>query len=94
MDDSAITCNEVIESYDKETNFNEKKGTCKMQKFYILLTFFLITIASLTAVSIYCYMVKYRAKSKHFLIFYFTNNELKEIIYQKHRRHKTKTSQY
>ena len=39
MDDSAITCNEVIESYDKETNFNEKKGTCKMQKFYILLTF-------------------------------------------------------
>ena len=39
MDDSAITCNEVIESYDKEKNFNEKKGTCKMQKFYILLTF-------------------------------------------------------
>ena len=39
MDDSAITCNEVIESCDKETNFNEKKGTCKMQKFYILLTF-------------------------------------------------------
>ena len=62
MDDSAITCNEVIESYDKETNFNEKKGTCKMQKFYILLTFFKITIASLIAVSIYCYMVKYRAK--------------------------------
>ena len=40
MDDSAITGNEVIESYDKEKNFNEKKGTCKMQKFSILLTFF------------------------------------------------------
>ena len=35
MDDSAITCDEIIESYDKETktiptNFNEKKGTCKI----------------------------------------------------------------
>ena len=40
MDDSTITGNEVIESYDKEKNFNEKKGTCKMQKFSILLTFF------------------------------------------------------
>ena len=25
MNDSAITCDEVIESNDKETNFNEKK---------------------------------------------------------------------
>ena len=34
MDDSVITCDEVIESYDKETktiptNFNEKKAICK-----------------------------------------------------------------
>ena len=39
MDDSAIICDEVIESYDEEiktitTNFNEKKATCKM-KIYI-----------------------------------------------------------
>ena len=44
MDDSTVTCNEVIESYDKErktisTNFNEKKATCKMQNFYVLLAF-------------------------------------------------------
>ena len=34
MDDSTITCDEIIESYEKETktiatNFNEKKTTSK-----------------------------------------------------------------
>ena len=38
MDDSVITSDEVIESYDKEiktiaTNFNEKNLTCKNTKF-------------------------------------------------------------
>ena len=38
MNDSAIACDEVIESYGKETktiptNFNEKKVICKTQKF-------------------------------------------------------------
>ena len=52
MDDSAITCDEAIESYDEETktiptNFNEKKAIYKMQHFYILLTFLLITIVLL-----------------------------------------------
>ena len=42
MDDSAIMCDEVIESYEKETktsstNFNEKKAICKM----LNLTFYL-----------------------------------------------------
>ena len=46
MDDSAITCDEVIESYDEETktiptNFNEKKATCEKQNFYILLSFYI-----------------------------------------------------
>ena len=40
MDDSIITFDEVIKSYDKEiktipTNFNEKKETFKMEIFYI-----------------------------------------------------------
>ena len=44
IDDSAIICDEVIKSYDKETktiptNFNEKKVTCKTQNFHILLAF-------------------------------------------------------
>ena len=58
MDDSAITCDEAIESYDEEmkpipTNFNEKNITCKTQNFYFLLAFLLITIALLIAVRIY-----------------------------------------
>ena len=87
MDDSAIMCNEIIESYDEETetiptNFNENKTTCKTQIFYILLSFLLITIALLITVSIYCYLIKYRAKQKHLLGFYVTNNDLKEIMYE------------
>ena len=39
IDDSVITCDDVIESYDEETNFNENKGICKRQNFYILLAF-------------------------------------------------------
>ena len=49
MKDSEITCDETIESYDKErktvpTNFIENKVACKTQNFHILLAFLLITI--------------------------------------------------
>ena len=57
-----------------------KKATCKTKNFSILLAFLLITIALLTAVSIYCYVIKYWAKQKHLLPFHVTNNELKEVI--------------
>ena len=55
MDDSAITCDENIQSYDEETktiptNFNEKKVICKTQNLCILLAFSLITKALLIAV--------------------------------------------
>ena len=78
MDDSATTCGEIIESYNKETktiptNFDEKKATCKTQNFYTLLAFLLITIALLIAVSIYCYLTKYPGKQKHLLPFHDTN---------------------
>ena len=79
MDDSAIMCDEITESYRKK-EILIKKAACKTQNFYILLGFLLITIALLIAVSIYCYLIKYRAKRKHFLPFNFTNNKLKEII--------------
>ena len=60
MDDSVVTCDEIIESYDEETktiptNFNEKKATCKTPNLYILLAFLLITIALLIAVNIYSF---------------------------------------
>ena len=59
MDDSVITYDEIMESYNEQTNFNEKKATCKLQNFYILLGLLLISIALLIAVSIYCYLIKY-----------------------------------
>ena len=54
----------VMNFYDEERNFYEKKATCKTQDFYILLTFLLITIALFITVSIYCYLIKYRTKQK------------------------------
>ena len=67
MRNSAIICDEVKESYDEETktiptNFNEKKATCKTQNVYIFLAILLITIALLIVVSIYYYLINYRAK--------------------------------
>ena len=75
----------VLESYDKETKtiskkFNEKKAIFKTQIFYILIVFLLITIALLIAVSIYCYLIKYRARQKHLLSFHNSNYELKQVL--------------
>ena len=69
MDDSAIICDEVLQSNDEEiktipTNFNEEDITCKTQNFCVLLAFLLITITLLIAISIYCYLIKYLAKQK------------------------------
>ena len=62
MNDSVIMCNEMIESCREERNLNEKKEACKTQNFYILLTFLLIMIAFLMAISIYRYLIKFEAK--------------------------------
>ena len=52
-------CGEIIEETKTvPTNFIEK-AICKTQNFYILLAFFLITVALFIASSIYCYLVKY-----------------------------------
>ena len=75
MDGSAITWDEIIDV--EEANPNEKNITCKPQHFYILLAFSLITIALLTTVSIYCYLIKYQAKQKHLLLFHDT--KLKQV---------------
>ena len=70
MDDSVIMCDEII--YAEETNFNEEYITCKKQNFYILLAFLFISIALLTAVNVYCSLIKYWAKQKHLLPFHDT----------------------
>ena len=51
-DNSMIMYDEVIESYVEETNFSEKKATCRTKNLYILLPLLLITISLLIAVSI------------------------------------------
>ena len=42
MDDSAITCDGIIEPYDEEINFNEKKATAKCKISYILINYYSI----------------------------------------------------
>ena len=71
-----ITCDEIKEEIIP-TNLNEKKTTFKMQNFYILLSFLFITVALLVVVSIYCYLIKYRANQKNLLSIHFTNIKLK-----------------
>ena len=41
----------------------------------------LIRIALLIAFSIYCYLIKYKAKQKHLLPFYVTTNKLKKVLF-------------
>ena len=62
----------------KETNFNEKNKTCKTQVLHVLFTFLLITISLLITVSIYGYLIKYRAKQKHSLPFHVIR--LKKLV--------------
>ena len=86
MNDSTITCDEVIESYSKETKtipttFNEKKATCETQNFYVSLAFLLITMPLFIAVSLYCYLIRYRAKQKHLLPFHDKTNKLRKVLY-------------
>ena len=82
MDNSTINCYKDIKLYDEEiktipTNLNKKKVTCKMQIFYILLAFLLITIALLIAVSIFCYLIKYQAKN----LLPFRDTKLKQFSF-------------
>ena len=52
MDDSVIMCDEVLESYDKETKAFQRNLKKRKANFYILIAFLLITKALLIAVSI------------------------------------------
>ena len=81
IDDSVITCDEIIETA-KYIPTKIVLTNSTSTNFYILLTFLLITISLLIAVSIYCYLIKYRAKQKHLLPYHITNKSLIEILYQ------------
>ena len=51
----------------------------KTKNFDILLTFLLITITLLITI-IYCYLIKYKAKQKHLLPYYLTNEKLIYVL--------------
>ena len=82
MDESVIPCDEIIED-TVPISCNKKLQPVKKKKLYILLAFLLVTIALLIAISIYCYVILYKAKQKHLLQFNFTNYKLK--IYTKNK---------
>ena len=66
-----VFLHECLHKYRRKRN---KNIICETKNFYILLAFLLITIALLIAVSVCCCMIKYKAKQKHLLPFYVTNN--------------------
>ena len=70
---------DAVETKTVTKNFNEKHGICKIESFYILLAFLLISIALLIAVDIYCYLIKYWAKQKNLFLYYVTNKKLKRF---------------
>ena len=76
-----ISCDEIIDTEEPKTvttNFNDKNAICETKNFSILLALLLITIALLIAVSIYCCLIKDKAK-KHLLLFHETNNKFKKF---------------
>ena len=83
--DSVITCVEIIEvtkivpTKAVPANFNKKKVTCKIENFYILLTFSLFTISLLIIVSIYSYFIKHWSGQEHLLPHHKNGNKWKEI---------------
>ena len=83
MDDSAIECDKINEGEWKTVTktFNDKNAICKTKNFYILLVFLLIAMTFLIAFSMYCCLIRYKAKQKNLLPFYVTNNKLKEVLH-------------
>ena len=80
-----ITCDEVIDavakSYDETRKITSTKTVSvksPLTNSFILLTFLLITIALLVAISIYCCFIKYRAEQNQKLPYYKTS-KLKEM---------------
>ena len=54
----------------------KKNAICKTKNFYILPAFLIITIVLLTAVTIYCYLIKDKSKQKKLLPYHVTNGKL------------------
>ena len=59
----------------------KKNIICETKDFYILITFLLIVVVLLIAVSIYVCLIKSKAKQKHLLSYYVTIDKLEDVLY-------------
>ena len=57
-----------------------ENSVSKTKKLCILFVFFLTTIALLIAVSIYCYLIKYKSKEKHLLPYCVANDKSINVL--------------
>ena len=76
---AVITCDEIIDAEETKpvtTNFNEKNTICKTKDLFILLSFLLIAVVLLIAVSNYCFLIKYKSKQNYVLPSYVTKDKL------------------
>ena len=85
IDSLVITWDEITDtdtearSYDGETETILKNIICETKSFIFYLPFFNYNCIFYSCIY-YC-LIKYKAKQKHLLPFYVTNNELKEVLY-------------
>lgn len=82
IDHSVVICGEIIQE-TKAVPTKAVTTNSTSAGFYIWLSFLLITLTSLIASSIYCYLIKYQAKQKTLLNCYYTISKLKEARYWK-----------
>ena len=79
IDGSVIACNEITET--AKTVPTKRFST----SFYILPTFLLIIISLLYALSIYCYLIKYKAKikktTKTFITILHRKWQIREVLH-------------
>ena len=64
--------------FDRES---KKESNLENAKFLYFTCILIFTIVLSIAVSIYCYLIKYKAKQKQLLPFYVTNNKLKKLYF-------------
>ena len=74
IDNSVITYDGIIDA--EETKTIPINIICETKSFYILLVFLLIIIVLFIACSIYSCLIECKAKQKHLLPYYVTNDKL------------------
>ena len=75
VDNSVIMCNDIIDAEERKTI-----PKILSKKFLYLISLLPFYLALLTAFSIYFCLIKYKAKQRHLLPYYLTNDKLINIL--------------